>query len=177
LKSLEKNLEKELKARKDRYKNDQEDLLKARGEKPGSRLKFWSKGHAQEINDNRFWALVNVESLREFVKYGANKVLDQIRIRTHANIVAREEIARMKKKQEGVDIKAMGFTIIILVIAGAMAFIIVQNFFNYNTAQQENIALKRQIGDTAGQLAACQSELAAIRPESPNAGTGQKVVG
>lgn len=167
LADLEKRQENEIKERQKVHKEALSQVMKEREIKPESRLKFWSKTHTEVVSDNRFWALVNVESLKDFVKYGANKVLDQIRIRTHANIVAREEIEAMKKKKDGFDVKAAAFTIVIVVIAAAMAWIIVQNFFNYNVVATDNIALKKQIGDVTGKLAACSSELKEYKPDLP----------
>lgn len=165
MKELEKRQENEISDRQKVHKAALDIAMKEREEKPANRLKFWGKTKANVVNDNRFWALVNVESLKDFVKYGANKVLDQIRIRTHANIVAREEIEAMKKKKDTFDVKAASFTIVIVVIAAAMAWIIVQNFFNYNVVETERMSISKQLGDVTGKLAACSSELDEYKPK------------
>ena len=164
LQEAKKRQDQERQDRTNKYNQDIQETGTERERSKLERLTFRGRGSLEESSDNRYWALVNVESLREFVKYGANKVLDQIRIRTHANTVAREEIDKIKKQKEGVDAKQIAYTIMIIAVIGAMAWVVVSNFFNFNMVQNDNIALKQEIGTVKGQLAACQSELSAYRP-------------
>jgi len=168
LKALEKERKKELDDLEKKHKQETEKIAgEWKAEKADSKLKklrFWGSSTKGATKDPRYWALVNVAALQEFVKYGANKVMDQIRVRTHANIMAREEIERIKNEKKGFDGKSFAFTMIILVVAAAMAFIIVSNFFNYKTVQDDNIALSRQYGEVQGDLAVCRKQLEQYQP-------------
>lgn len=166
MKELEKWRETELQSLNDAHKKTKDEILTASSsEGKLDKLKFWKDTKTETVEDPIYWALVNVEGLKEFVKYGANKVLDQIRIRTAANIEAREAIARAKdeKKREW-DIKTITMTLLILAIVGSISFVIVNNFLNYNVVAGENVQLKIQIGDVSGNLAACRSELDYYNP-------------
>ncbi|MCX6817728.1 MAG: hypothetical protein NTU57_02630 [Candidatus Aenigmarchaeota archaeon] len=156
IEKLEKNYEKE----KTKMLDDINDVKKT------DKLKFWKDRRGSAIEDPKYWALVNVESLKEFIKYGANKVLDQIRVRTAANIMAREEIARAKNEKKGFDVKSLMFTLVIIGVCGFMAYILLTNFFNWKTASDETIRVKGELGDAQGTLAACKAELYHYNPSS-----------
>lgn len=179
LAKLGKEHDEKLKKCYDDFEKNKDIILRERGQGPGllERVGIAGKSKVEESTDPRFWALVNVESLKEFVKYGANKVMDQIRVRTHAAVIAREELEKLKKKNAGIDPKTMGFTIVILVICACMAYIMISSFFNFDTVNKENIGIKRELGDMTGKLAACQSELAVYRPGSPVIGPDQTLEG
>src|SRR4030042_1535577 len=145
IENLEKQRTKELEKRKKVYDKEIEQAAGERLKK--KKATIWGKEKVEDITDTRHWTLVNVEALKEFIKYGSNKVLDQIRTRTHAQTLAREEIERMKKKQGGFDGRSAAITIFINAIMGVIVYVTVSNFFNYNQVMQEMTAEKRAHGD------------------------------
>ena len=170
LNELKKKHEEELKKQKDEFDVKKKKIAGDWADEPSrlKKLRFWGRTMPGDTKDPRYWALVNIKALQEFVKYGANKVLDQIRVRTHANIMAREEIERVKQEsKKGFDAKSFAFSAILVVMAAAIAFILVSNFFNYKTMADDNVILSKQVGTVSGQLAACQSELSAYKPNQP----------
>ena len=170
LKALEKKREEELKKQKDEFDKKKKKIAGNWADEPSrlKKLRFWGRTMPGDTEDTRYWALVNIHALQDFVKYGANKVLDQIRVRTHANIKAREEIERARQEsKKGFDAKSFAFSTILVVMAAAIAFILVSNFFNYKTMADDNVILSKRIGTVSGELAACQSELSAYRPNQP----------
>lgn len=135
-----------------------------------SRIKkgrVFAKAKVKDSTDIRFWTLVNAESLKEFIKYGSNKILDQIRVRSHAATIAREEIAKMKKKQ-GIDLKAAAITVAVISIIATMVFVVVTNFLDYDQVAEELRNTKIQVGEVSGNLAACETELYRYKPQSPS---------
>jgi len=151
LKQVRKDYEKEIK----QVAGDRADLKHA---------EVWGKEKVADIEDVRFWTLINVEALKDFIKYGSNKVLDGIRVRTHANILAREEIERAKKKQGGIDTK---YAIVIIAMVGISAiagYMILNNYFNANGIADMLQQEKASHGNTMGQLAVCQTQLEYYQP-------------
>ena len=146
-----------------RHKKDIDKIISNRTAKKG-RFNFLSKPEAEKLDDPRYWSMVNVESLKEFIKYGSNKVLDQIRVRSQANTIAREEIDKLKKKTDGPDAKSIIYNIMYITIIGAIALVIAINFMNYNDITKQLTDEKVNVGTVSGQLAACQSELASYKP-------------
>ena len=164
LKELDKKKIEALKKMEKKFDQQHKELLETYGKTPQSRLNFWKQKKATDPDSPKFWTLVNVEALKEFIKYGANKVLDQIRVRTAANIIAREEIERIKKEKKGLDLKTIAFSFILLALAAAIAIVLISNFFNYKDAQESNVRLMTEKGSLAGQLAMCQVELRHYNP-------------
>ena len=81
IKAARKKYDADMKAVDEKYKKDHAELLKAYGEgAKESKLKFWAKSKTEDMTDPKYWVLVNAQSIKEFIKYGSNKVLDQIRI-------------------------------------------------------------------------------------------------
>lgn len=174
LKDLEKKRKDELKELEDTHKKEAKDIAGKWADKETrlKKMKFWGKSQTADTSDVRYWALVNINALQNFVKYGANKVMDQIRVRTHANIMAREEIERIKQDKKGFDAKSFAFSAILIVMAAAIAFILVSNFFNYKTVSDDNIELSIRVGQVSGELANCQAQLAGSNPNLPPPATG-----
>lgn len=150
------------------YEKEHGSLMKKYGEEEKSRLDFWNKKKTDEnMEDPKFWILTNAGALRDFIKYGANKVMDQIRVRTHAKIEAREEIDKLKKQQkQGIDAKQVAFTLLIIGVVGVLAYVIITNFLNYQAMANDNIQLKRIIGDRTGDLAVCTRQLRQFIPDA-----------
>ena len=117
-----------------------------------------------QITDVKYWMLTNAEALKDFITYGANKVTDQIRVRTHANLLARAEIDALKKKKEGIDPKTVAFTIMVIAIVGVVCFVVINSFLNYNNVAKELNDVRLEAGKTAGQLASCQIQLDRYQP-------------
>lgn len=161
IKELEKMREQEIKERKARFDTDMTDLT---GKAPKKKGRFRrGSNNKDDVHDIKEWCLVNAENLKEFVKYGSNKVLDQIRIRNQASVIAREEIDKIKKK-EGIDMKQTAITIAVMSIIAVMVYVTVINFMDYSTVTKELTSEKIKVGTVSGQLAACESELAAYKP-------------
>ena len=162
LKEVEKERERKLKEVRKQYEKD----IKITG---GDRADFkhaevWGKEKVADIDDVRFWTLINVEALKEFIKYGSNKVLDGIRVRTHANTIAREEIEKAKKKQGGIDTKYAIVIIAMVGISAIAAYMILNNYFNAQGISDQLQEEKASHGTTMGQLAICQVELEHYAP-------------
>lgn len=175
-KKLDKNeeaREHEIKKMEKAYQDAKNKLIDDAAGGPGKldKLRFWKDKQVGDVTNPKYWALVNVESMKEFVKYGANKVLDQIRVRTAANIAAREEIARAKaENKSGWDGKNIAMTFIMLAVAACIAWIMISNFFDYRAVADDNIKILKEKGTVVGDLAACRAELfhynpAAIPPD------------
>lgn len=165
---LEKSREAEIEKAMKEYEKEHGSLMKKYGEEEKSRLDFWKKKKTDEnMEDPKFWILTNAGALRDFIKYGANKVMDQIRVRTHAKIEAREEIDKLKKQQkQGIDAKQVAFTLLIIGVVGVLAYVIITNFLNYQAMANDNIQLKRIIGDRTGDLAVCTRQLRQFIPDA-----------
>ena len=165
IKELENEKQRELEERKERYDNDLAKVFQGNGE-DARRFKRLRKSDPKEakIADVKEHAIVNLDALKEFIKYGSNKVLDQIRIRNQANVIAREEIEKLKKK-EGVDMKQAVLSLAVMAIIGVMVYVVVINFMDYSTVTKDLTTTKIQVGTVSGQLAACQSELAQYKPQ------------
>lgn len=166
IEALEKERKREVAERKERYDRDLEEAFKQENAKEPGRLSriLGNNGHPEsKVVELKEHALVNVEALKEFIKYGSNKVLDQIRIRNQAEVIAREEIARAKGKKE-FDGKQIAYTILIMAIIGVMAYVVIINFLDYSTVTKDLTSEKIKVGDISGQLAACQSELSVYKP-------------
>jgi len=118
----------------------------------------------KQITEVKYWALTNAEALKDFIMYGANKVTDQIRVRTQANLQARAEIDALKKKKEGIDPKTVAFTIMVIAIVGVVCFVVINSFLNYNSVAKELNDVRLEAGKTAGQLASCQIQLERYQP-------------
>lgn len=165
---LEKSREAEIEKAMKEYEKEHDNLMEKYGEEEKSRLDFWKKKKTDEnMEDPKFWILTNAGALRDFIKYGANKVMDQIRVRTHAKIEAREEIDKLKKQQkQGIDAKQVAFTLLIIGVVGVLAYVIITNFLNYQAMANDNIQLKRIIGDRTGDLAVCTRQLRQFIPDA-----------
>lgn len=168
VKDLERSRDAELEKANKEYADAHKKLMTTYGEEEKSRLKFWKNKKTDEnMEDPKFWVMTNAGALRDFIKYGANKVMDQIRVRTHAKIEAREEIDKLKKQQkQGIDAKQVAFTILIIAIVGVLAYVIMTNFLNYQTVANDNIRLKGIIGDRTGDLAVCNRQLRQFIPDA-----------
>jgi hypothetical protein len=126
--------------------------------------RFYLDSKSEAPTDIKYYSLVNVQALKEFIKYGSNKVLDQIRIRSHADTLSREAIAKANKKGGGIDTKSMMFTLAIAAIVAIMVYVIVANFFNYDKLTQTLVTEQRAHGTTQGELANCQTQLDFFKP-------------
>lgn len=168
LEEIEKNFTKELEELQEEYEERKQEIIDGVSDQSRlDKLKFWKDTKTEDVEDPRYWALVNIESMKEFVKYGANKVLDQIRVRTAANIKAREEIAKIEDKAKpGLDMKTVAFSFVIIAIVGAIAFVIISNFFNYQDVANDNVVLWKEKGRVSGELEACRAELAHYNPSA-----------
>lgn len=173
IENLEKERKRELDERKERYEKDLEAAFKGENQDKVRMARFRKKKTKEEekVDGIKEFALVNADALKEFIKYGSNKVLDQIRIRNQADVIAREEIEKIKKK-DSIDMKQAGLTIAILAIFGVMVYVVVINFMDYSTVTKDLTAEKVKVGDVSGKLAACQSELAAYKPGAKPINTG-----
>ncbi len=168
LQALEKARVAELdKARKE-YQAAHDKLMASYGEVSPSRMKFWARKKAEaDFEDPKIWVLTNAGAIKEFIKYGSNKVMDQIRVRTHAKIEAREEIERLKKQQKGgFDAKQVAFTLLIVAVVGVLAYVIMTQFLNYQAVAGENVKLQRTIGEKEGDLAVCTRQLRSFMPDA-----------
>lgn len=152
----------------EKYRAAHNKLMEKYSETKTSRMKFWAKSKTEaDYEDPKFWILTNAGAIKEFIKYGSNKVMDQIRVRTHAKIEAREEIERLKKQQKsGFDAKQVAFTLLIIAVAGVMAYMIMSNFLNYQALAGDNINLQRKIGEKEGDLAVCSRQLREFIPDA-----------
>lgn len=153
-----------------KYKRKHDGLLKIYGEgAEKSKLKFWAKSKTKDITDPKYWILVNTGAIKEFIKYGSNKVLDQIRVRSHASIESREAVANILKNQKsGIDAKQAAFTLMIVGVVAVMAYVMISQFMNFSAVNTENLRLNTELGKAKGSLAACTTELAAYNPGSPS---------
>lgn len=176
IKALEEQRTKELKIREQIFEKELAALLPKNQDNRKLKRLRGKKPEEQKVDDIKEWSLVNLDSLKEFIKYGSNKVLDQIRIRNQANVIAREEIEKMKKK-ESIDMKQAGLTLVILAIFAVMAYVVVINFMDYSTLTKDLNAEKVKVGTVSGQLAACQSELAQYKPQGARPITAAPVEG
>lgn len=165
IKALEAEREKDIAERSVRYDTDLQEKFKAGTEKHEGRLRRF-RNKPTKVEEIKEWALINAEGLKEFIKYGSNKVLDQIRIRNQANVIAREEIEKLKKK-ESWDMKQLVTMIAVCSIIGVIVYVTVINFMDYSTITKDLTAEKIKVGDVSGKLAACQSELANYKPGQP----------
>lgn len=174
LKNIRKLYESDMENLEKEYKDKHETLMSKYGagaEK--SKLKFWAKSKTEDIDDPKYYVLVNAGAIKDFITYGANKVLDQIKVRTHSRIEARAEIAKLKDQEKGgIDAKQAAFTLLIVAVVACMAWVIISNFLDYRTVEGENQQLKKDLGDARGNLAACTTELShykgtSIEPAPP----------
>lgn len=173
IENLEKQRDKELKKLDTEHQKKLEKIAKDRVDvKPG----IFSKSKVIDIKDPRFWTLVNVGAMKEFIKYGSNKVLDQIRTRTHAAILAREEIERAKKNKSGFDFKTGIIVIAVAAIVGTVAYITVTSYLNANGIATDLMNEKRLHGTDIGKLAVCEQQLyyynPSLVPHAINASNG-----
>lgn len=165
--TLEKQRQREIGERKERYEREIKIAMQGSGNDTKS-SRFRRKKSTKAADDIKEWALVNADSLKEFIKYGSNKVLDQIRIRNQASVLAREEIEKAKGKKE-FDVKQIGLTLVILVVFGVMAYVVVSNFLDYKVVATDLNNERVKVGQVSGQLAACQTELAQYKPVAKGA--------
>jgi hypothetical protein len=161
IENLNSQRQKELKDLEAQFKKDVEYISK--GDKEVKK-RFYLDAKTENPTDIKYWCLVNVQTIKEFIKYGSNKVLDQIRIRSHAESLSREAIARANKKGGGMDTKQMMLTLAIAAIVGIMIYTIASNVFNYNEATQKLVDEQRSHGTDLGKLANCQTQLDFFKP-------------
>jgi hypothetical protein len=168
IRELEKSRELEKENTKKKYEDAHTKMMDKYGEVKESRMRFWAKKKTEnDFEDPKFWVLVNTGAIKEFIKYGSNKVMDQIRVRTHAKIEAREEIEKLRKQQKGgFDAKQVAFTLLIIAVVGVLAYVIMTNFLNYQAMAGENIKLQRTIGEKEGDLAVCARQLKQFIPDA-----------
>jgi len=165
--SLYEKHDKDLEAIETKYKKDHAALMSKYGKDPGSNLKFWSRSKTDATDDPKFWILVNAGALKEFIKYGANKVLDQIRVRTHGKIEAREEIDKLKQQQKSsMDPKQVAYTLMLVAIFGAIAYLLITNFLNAKQLTDDLNAARMEVGNKIGELAVCRKQLEYYEPGS-----------
>ena len=157
IEKFEKERDKKLKSARESYEKEIKAVAGDRADM--KHAETWGKEKVADVKDVRFWTLINVEALKDFIKYGSNKVLDGIKVRTHANILAREEIERAKKKQGGIDSKYAIVMIAMVGIAGVIAYMTLTNYFNANGIADQLQSEKADHGTTMGQLAVCKAEL------------------
>lgn len=175
IEELEKQRAKELEEAKEHYASDLQSL---QGKDPKDikegrfrkRLKDPDKEAAQ-IQDLKEHVLVNVEAIKEFIKYGSNKVLDQIRVRSHANTIAREEISKLKKKND-FNVKQAAMTFLFIIVIAVMAYTMATQFLNVTDVQKELQQERSNHGVTMGKLAACTTELEQYKPKARATDTG-----
>lgn len=173
IKELEKQRAHELQQAREKYASelqalqgkDPKDIKEGRIRK---KLKDPDKEQSK-IQDIKEHALVNVEAIKEFIKYGSNKVLDQIRVRSHANTIAREEIAKIQKKSN-FDVKAAMMTFLMVIIIAVMAYTLSTQFLNVSAVQKDLQDERSAHGTTMGKLAACQTELDQYKPKAKTSG-------
>lgn len=161
IEKLQKDRKVEIRKANDWYKKQVDEI--SRGDKE-IKQRFYLESKNEEPTDIKYYALVNVQALKEFIKYGSNKVLDQIRIRSHANTLAREEIDKLKKKGQGTDSKTMIMTIAIVAIIGVMVYVVATGLLNYDSLNQKLIEQNRATGTCQGQLANCMVQLDFFKP-------------
>jgi len=174
IENLEKQRDKELEKLDKGFQKEIAKVAKDRADikKPG----IFAKSKVVDIKDPRFWTLINVSAMKEFIKYGSNKVLDQIRTRTHAAILAREEIERAKKNKSGFDMKQGLIMIALAAIIGVVVYITVTSYLNASSIANELMAEKRMHGTDLGKLAVCEQQLyyynPSLVPHAVNPGNG-----
>src|SRR4030042_1039602 len=129
IENLNKQRQQEIERLEEKFREQVDNISK--GDKEVKK-RFYLDSKNEAPTDIKYYSLVNVQALKEFIKYGSNKVLDQIRIRSHADTLSREAIAKANKKGGGIDTKSMMFTLAIAAIVAIMVYVIVANFFNYD---------------------------------------------
>lgn len=170
IKALEAERARELKERQERFEKDIQASTTKEGEEKRRLAKLRGKPEGKATPENlKEWSLVNVEALKDFIKYGSNKVLDQIRTRSHSQILAREAIEKANQKKPPLDTGKVILGVAMLAIVGAVVYVTINNFMNTNTITADLTAEKIKVGDVSGKLAACQSELAQYKPSIPGA--------
>lgn len=77
------------------------------------------------------YQLVDFSTVRDFFNWGMNRSLTDLRVRRMVDVKTREE--RMKRGESKDLVKVM-MTLVVIVIAGGIAFMMITQFLNYDEA-------------------------------------------
>ena len=114
----------------------------------------------KEVN----WKLVDFSPLKDFIDYGMNKTLINLKLRRLTDIQVREQLSKKKEGADWMDIIKM---VMVVVVIGVIAFSMITQFLNYQSVTEDNIKVNRQLGECEGQLARCQSQAGAASSSGP----------
>lgn len=104
---------------------------------------------------------VDYSSMKDFLNWGMNRALSDIRLRRMVDVKIREE--RMKKGHDRDWMRVM-IIVIIVVICGGIAFGLITQFFNYQDMAMTAGQCLLEKGMVQGQYEACQQKLSGSPP-------------
>lgn len=102
------------------------------------------------------YALVDYSKIKDFLNWGMNRALSDLRLRRMVDVKLREE--RMKRKPEHDWTKIM-ITVIVIIMIGGIGFVLMQSFFNFSDLQTGLGQCIADQGALKAQLNICEANL------------------
>lgn len=96
------------------------------------------------------WKLLDFSPIKDFINYGLNKTLINLKLRRLKDIEVREELHKGGKPKDWTQVM---ITVVVIIIVGVLAFTIINQFMNYTEVAKEIVTLNQQLGTCTGKLA------------------------
>lgn len=110
--------------------------------------------------DSREFTTLDYSTIKDFTDWGQNRAINDVITQRMVDVKVREEL--MSKTPERDWTKIM-ITIVIITIAGGIAFMVISSFFNYQDAINGlNMCIIDQ-GRLTGELEGCKAQLTAAK--------------
>lgn len=103
------------------------------------------------------WYLTDFSVIKEWPKYGLNRTLTHLALRTATEIKMEEYLAG--KKKEGRDWTQIMMFVTVAVIVGVISFVMVTQFMNFSEMAKENADNLAKLGTCRGELNAATAQL------------------
>ena len=103
--------------------------------------------------------------IKNFIDYGMNKSLLNLKLRRMVDIQTREKLSKMKPETDWMKVL---ITILIVVIVGVIAFSIISQYFDYQDVARQNANLLMENGVLRGQIAQLKMQLGNITANASN---------
>lgn len=104
--------------------------------------------------------IIDFSPIKDFIDYGLNKTLINLKIKRLVDIQSREALSKMKPETNWTNVMV---TVLVVIIVGVLAFVIINQFMNYQD-------MAKQVADLTIELGQCRAGQCPAVPTTPSGG-------
>lgn len=124
--------------------------------KKKKQMEYQKKKEEKEKQQKADYKTVDYSKIKDFLNWGMNRALSDLRLRRMVDVKLREE--RMKKGPQR-DFQKIMLSVVVIVVAGGLAFMMITQFLNYDEVSQKLSQCIIEVGHRQVEVDACQAKL------------------